>query len=189
MDFPVGDVFGNTKRIIEAAINARDNLDASIIVFPELCLSGYPPEDLLLRKDFMAAISRGLKNICGATKGIMVIVGYPEKTAEGTYNAAAIIMDGAIKHHYRKRLLPNYGVFDEKRYFIPGDSPCVFEAGGQRIGITICEDIWQPGPVEETVEEGATLILNLNASPFHQGKAVERKNQVRARIAATRVPL
>lgn len=189
MDFPVGDVFGNTNRIIEAAIGARDNLNASIIVFPELCLSGYPPEDLLLRNDFMAAISQCLEKLCGAIKGIMVIVGYPEKTAEGTYNAAAIIMDGTIKHHYRKRLLPNYGVFDEKRYFIPGDSTCVFEAEEQRIGVTICEDIWQPGPVEETVEAGATLILNLNASPFHQGKADERKKQVRARIAATGVPL
>jgi NAD+ synthase (glutamine-hydrolysing) len=189
LDLKVGDIAGNARRILDTANEARDRLDAKAVVFPELTLSGYPPEDLILRRDFLAAVGQALEELARKITGITAIVGFPETTDEGVYNSAAVLRDGAIRHVYRKQLLPNYGVFDEKRYFQTGHAPCVFELEGVPAGLTLCEDIWQPGPVEQAVRAGARLILNLNASPYQAGKLRDREAVVRERIAAAGIPL
>ena len=189
LDFLVGDVAGNARRVLEAAREARDRLGANAVVFPELTLSGYPPEDLILRRDFLAAVETALERLAREIDGITVILGFPEATDAGVYNSAAVIRDGNIQRTYRKQRLPNYGVFDEKRYFRPGDAACVFELGGVPVGLTICEDIWRPGPVEQAGSAGARLILNLNASPYQAGKARDREAVVRERVGAAGIPL
>ncbi len=189
LDFLVGDVAGNARRVLESAREARDRLGADAVVFPELTLSGYPPEDLILRRDFLAAVETALERLAREIDGITIIVGFPEATDAGVYNSAAVIRDGTIQHTYRKQRLPNYGVFDEKRYFQPGDAACVFELGGVPVGLTICEDIWQPGPVEQAAAAGARLILNLNASPYQAGKVRDREAVVRERVGAAGIPL
>jgi NAD+ synthase (glutamine-hydrolysing) len=189
LDFLVGDVTGNARRVLEASTEARDRLGADAIVFPELTLSGYPPEDLILRRDFLAAVESALDGLAREVTGITAIVGFPENADPGVFNSAAVIRDGAVQHIYRKQRLPNYGVFDEKRYFQPGDSPCVFELGGVPVGLTICEDIWQPGPVEQAARAGARLILNLNASPYQAGKLRDREAVVRERVSTAGIPL
>ena len=189
LDFLVGDVAGNARRVLEAAAEARDRLGAAAIVFPELTLSGYPPEDLLLRRDFLATVESILDDLAAKLFGITAIVGFPEVTDAGIFNSAAVIADGAAQHIYRKQHLPNYGVFDEKRYFLPGHAPCVFELAGVRVGLTICEDIWRSGPVEQAAHAGAQLILNLNASPYQAGKIREREAVVRERVTAAGIPL
>ena len=188
-DFLVGDVAGNARRVLEAAEEARDRLGAAAIVFPELTLSGYPPEDLLLRRDFLATVETTLTEMAARLPGITAIVGFPEVTDAGIFNSAAVMADGAVQHIYRKQRLPNYGVFDEKRYFQPGDKPCVFDLDGIPVGLTICEDIWQPGPVEQAAQAGARLILNLNASPYQAGKVREREAVVRERVTKAGIPL
>jgi NAD+ synthase (glutamine-hydrolysing) len=188
-DFLVGDVAGNARRVLEAAEEARDRLGAAAIVFPELTLSGYPPEDLLLRRDFLATVETTLTEMAARLPGITAIVGFPEVTHAGIFNSAAVMADGAVQHIYRKQRLPNYGVFDEKRYFQPGDKPCVFDLAGIPVGLTICEDIWQPGPVEQAAQAGARLILNLNASPYQAGKVREREAVVRERVTKAGIPL
>ena len=189
LDFMVGDIDGNARRILAAAGEARDRLGAQAIVFPELTLSGYPPEDLVLRRDFLARVETVLQGLAAELAGITAIVGFPEAADEGVYNSAAVLEGGAIRHVYRKQCLPNYGVFDEKRYFQPGRDSCVFELAGVAVGLTICEDIWHPGPVEAAARAGARLILNLNASPYQAGKLREREAAVRERIAIAGVPL
>ena len=189
LDFLVGDVAGNARRVLEAVREARDRLGADAVVFPELTLSGYPPEDLILRRDFLAAVETALERLAPEIAGITIIVGFPEATDAGVYNCAAVIRDGVIHRTYRKQRLPNYGVFDEKRYFRPGDAACVFELGGVPVGLTICEDIWQPGPVEQAAAAGARLILNLNASPYQAGKVRDREAVVRDRVGAAGIPL
>ena len=189
LDFLVGDVTGNARRVLEAAEEARDRLNADAILFPELTLSGYPPEDLILRRDFLTKVESTLEEIAVRLTGITAIVGFPESTDEGVFNSAAVLFEGSIRHIYRKQHLPNYGVFDEKRYFQPGHAPCVFPLGGVPVGLTICEDIWQAGPVEQAARAGARLILNLNASPYQAGKVREREAMVRERVTATGIPL
>ena len=189
LDFLVGDVTGNARRVLEAAEEARDRLNADAILFPELTLSGYPPEDLILRRDFLTKVESTLEEIAVRLTGITAIVGFPESTDEGVFNSAAVLFEGSIRHIYRKQHLPNYGVFDEKRYFQPGHAPCVFPLGGVPVGLTICEDIWQAGPVEQAARSGARLILNLNASPYQAGKVREREAVVRERVTATGIPL
>ncbi|HQU14870.1 MAG: NAD+ synthase [Chromatiales bacterium 21-64-14] len=185
----VGDVPGNVARIAAAAIRARDELAADLVVFPELALSGYPPEDLLLRDDFRRAVTAGLEQLRAAVRGIHLLVGYPRTHADALYNAAALLRDGAIEAVYHKHLLPNYSVFDEKRYFSAGTEACVADVRGVPVGITICEDIWAPGPVRQAAAAGARLILNLNASPFHLNKAAERERVAAERAAECGLPL
>ena len=189
LDFLVGDVQGNARRVLEAATESRDRLQAQAVVFPELTLSGYPPEDLILRPDFLASIERVLNELAGRIQGITAIVGFPEKHIGMPYNSAAVIRDGAIVRVYRKQALPNYGVFDEKRYFRPGHESCVFDLHGVPVGLTICEDLWLPGPVERAAEAGARLVLNLNASPYQAGKSRDREAVARERLAVAGVPL
>jgi NAD+ synthase (glutamine-hydrolysing) len=189
LDFLVGDVQGNARRVLDAARDARDRLGATAVVFPELTLSGYPPEDLILRPDFLNAVQHALHDLAGQIHGITALVGFPEKQVGMPYNSAAVIRDGAIRAVYRKQALPNYGVFDEKRYFLPGHAPCVFDLDGVPVGLTICEDVWLPGAVEQAAEAGAKLVLNINASPYQAGKTRDREAVVWERIAVAGVPV
>lgn len=178
----VGDVAGNTRRIIEVAKEARDQLRAHAVLFPELALTGYPPEDLLLRPELNSRIEKALQLLCDdSLAGIDIIVGYPILREGLLFNAAGVIRDGQLFAEYHKALLPNYSVFDEKRYFEPGGEPCVFDIQGVPVGITICEDIWYKTPAARAAEQGARILLNLNASPFHHGKAPEREMLVKKR--------
>ena len=188
LDFTVGDVPGNCDRIIEASIQARDQLHAQLIVFPELTLSGYPPEDLLLRPGFQRLIDECLTRITREVTGIHMLVGHPEKLADGLYNTASLICDGEILTRCRKRNLPNYGVFDEKRYFVSGNGFSVAEVNGVTIGITVCEDIWMSPTAMAAKQAGAELLININASPFHTGKGDERESVVAQRVNETGCP-
>lgn len=188
IDFVVGRIEGNRDRILETLKDARQN-HVDLVIFPELCLTGYPPEDLLLRTDFLDQVDAVLEDIACATQGITAIIGFPERKGGHLFNSAAVLRDGRQLKTYQKRLLPNYGVFDEKRYFKEGEAPCVFEMEGISIGLTLCEDIWHEGPVEATVAAGADLIVSLNASPFHSGKLNERHALIRERAVANQTPI
>jgi NAD+ synthase (glutamine-hydrolysing) len=179
----VGDIDGNTAQIIDVCRRVRDSLECKIVVFPELALTGYPPEDLLLRGDFILEVERGLERIGNEIKDVTAVIGHPFRDQTRLYNAASIFREGQIIARYYKRELPNYSVFDEKRYFCAGTKPCIVEVESVRLGITICEDIWHDGPVEESAAAGADLIVNLNASPFHIDKANERESRVVAQRA------
>ncbi|MGH8548873.1 MAG: NAD+ synthase [Methylococcales bacterium] len=185
----VGDIDGNRDRILKAAETARDELRADVVVFPELSISGYPPEDLLLRSDFIAKSTDALAELARKSQRICVVVGFPEKANERLFNSAAVLQSGEIRAVYRKCQLPNYGVFDEKRYFSPGFEPCLFDIRGVKLGLALCEDVWTEGAVERSSAAGAQLILNLNASPFHARKITEREAVLRERIKASRVPI
>ncbi|MGD2117455.1 MAG: NAD+ synthase [Chromatiales bacterium] len=178
----VGDVRGNAERIIEAANRARDDFQADIVAFPELSLTGYPPEDLLLRPAFIEATEQAFDHVRESVKGIAVVLGYPRNRLGKLYNAAGVLRDGELLVEYFKHALPNYSVFDEKRYFTPGEQACVIEVKGVPIGITICEDVWEEGPVAQSVAAGAKLLLNINASPFDIEKSM-RREQMLARHA------
>ncbi len=189
LDFLVGDISGNTDKILIAAAEARDRLHADLIVFPELTVTGYPPEDLLLRPGFVGQVEPAMHRLCAGIQGITAVVGYPAATPEGLRNSVAVIGDGAIQAVYHKHLLPNYSVFDEKRYFTPGTGPTVTTIKGVRVGLTICEDVWQPEPACQAAAAGAQLLLNLNASPFHVGKGVLRLEILRRRVAECGLPI
>ncbi len=189
IDLLVGDVHGNARRIIEVAGQARDRLQADLVLFPELALTGYPPEDLLLRPGLQVHVLEALEAIRQQVRGIAVVVGHPHRDIAGLHNAASVIHEGRIEAVCLKQHLPNYSVFDEKRYFVPGEGGCVFELKGARLGLTICEDIWNPGPAAMVREAGGQLILNINASPFHLGKESEREAAVRDRVRETGLPV
>jgi NAD+ synthase (glutamine-hydrolysing) len=177
IDAVVGDIPGNEAKIAAQIAAARDAA-AQVVVFPELALTGYPPEDLLLKEHFLADTRAALERIAAGVEGIVAIVGYPER-AEDVYNAAAVLADGAIQASYRKQHLPNYGVFDELRYFQPGQRGATIEVDGVTVGLTICEDIWQPGPpLSDEALSGARIIVNLSASPYHAGKSVDRERML-----------
>ena len=164
----VGDIAGNAAKIAGHTAAARDE-GAALVVFPELSLSGYPPEDLLLKTAFLEEAGAALEDLAAQTRGIVALVGFPE-SAEDVYNSAAVLADGEVAAVYRKMYLPNYGVFDEQRYFQSGAEAAIFELNGIPIGLSICEDIWEPGPpaMSEALA-GAQLIVNLSASPYRAG--------------------
>ncbi|MFP8966591.1 NAD+ synthase [Pokkaliibacter sp. CJK22405] len=189
LDFLVGDIPGNTEKVIHAAHEARDRLGADVVAFPELTLTGYPPEDLLLRPSLQLRVSKALQRLQDEVQGIGIIIGYPWREPEGLYNMAAYIANGQIQGIYRKQCLPNYQVFDEKRYFVSGHLPCVVEVAGRAVAITICEDMWQPQPVMQAREAGAELIININASPFHIGKWEERRKLLSERARQAGCPI
>jgi NAD+ synthase (glutamine-hydrolysing) len=188
LDFLVGDVQGNALRIISAAEEARDRHKADCVVFPELALTGYPPEDLLMRPALIERVGRAIDYMAARVRGIDLIVGHPWLVDARLYNAASLLRDGAMIETYCKQLLPNYSVFDEKRYFYAGTDCRVVTIKGARVGLTICEDMWEPGPLERTAQAGAQVIVNINASPYHVGKRVEREATLRSRVAAMGVP-
>ncbi len=170
----VGDIAGNAERVRDG-IRAARSADAELVLFPELALTGYPPEDLLLKEHFLADAAAALHELAAEANGIVAIVGFPQR-AEGVFNAAAVLAAGAVHAVYHKVYLPNYGVFDEQRYFQAGPGGAVLDIGTQRVGLTICEDMWEPGPpAGEEALAGATLILNISASPYHAGKGAERE--------------
>ena len=180
IDTVVGDLDGNRERILGRVREARE-AGADLILLPELATTGYPPEDLLLRPGFIRAAERSLEAIAAEVRGIVALVGTPHFDTD-LYNAAAVCADGEIKAIYRKRFLPNYGVFDEDRYFAPGGDLVMLGLGGVKVGLTICEDLWQPGPpATDLALAGAELVVNLSASPFHIGKDREREEMLVAR--------
>ncbi len=175
-DFPVGAVTQNTDRIMALIEQARDTHGADIVLFPELAISGYPPEDLLLRPGFLADCEQAVQRIAARVHGIVAVVGWPQSVGSVVYNAASVLRDGRIAATYRKRELPNYAVFDERRYFDvdPDGEHCVFDLKGTPVGLVICEDLWFPEPLAATVRAGAELVLVPNASPYERGKHAQR---------------
>ncbi|MDC0663021.1 NAD+ synthase [Marinobacter sp. SS21] len=175
VDFLVGDIPGNTQLVIEAAVKGAAEYRADVVVFPELCLTGYPPEDLLLRPSLDLRIQEALDTLVEANLPTAIVIGAPLRLQGLLYNAALVIEQGKITHRYHKRFPPNYQVFDEKRYFAAGSDTGVVQLCGVPVGITVCEDIWSEGPVEDAAAAGAKLILNLNASPYDIDKQARRK--------------
>lgn len=184
----VGDIPGNTEKVIHWAREAQER-GGDVIVFPELTLSGYPPEDLLLRPSMALRVDRALDQIKNADLTITLVLGYPRVVAGRVFNMAGVIAGGQLVCEYAKQCLPNYQVFDEMRYFVPGDGACVFDLKGIPTSLTVCEDIWQPGPVDQAREAGARLMLNLNASPFHRGKPREREQLLAERARQGHMPI
>jgi NAD+ synthase (glutamine-hydrolysing) len=181
----VGDIQGNAALVASWTAEARA-AGADLVVFPELAVCGYPPEDLVLKDHFVAGCREALAKVAEACLDVVALVGLPLAEDGRTYNAAAILAGGSIRGFYRKILLPNYAVFDEKRYFASGDQAVVLSAGGLRLGVTICEDIWEDdGPGESSaVLGGAGIIINLSMSPYHRGKGDERKTMLAERAKA-----
>src|SRR6266581_733891 len=180
----VGDLEGNRDLILARLGEARDK-GADLVLFPELAVTGYPPEDLLLRPGFVRAAARTLDEIAKETRGLVALVGFPHFDAD-LFNACAVCTDGEVKAVYRKRFLPNYGVFDEDRYFAPGRDLVLLEVGETLIGVTICEDMWQPGPpATDLALAGAELLVNISASPFHLLRDREREEMFRTRARDT----
>jgi NAD+ synthase (glutamine-hydrolysing) len=184
----VGDMAGNIRLILGSADAAR-RLDADLLLTPELVLTGYPPEDLLLRDGFYRATEHALGELAGKLAGMPAVIGHPHMQAGRHYNAASLLRGGRVETTYFKHHLPNSEVFDEERYFSAGDAACVFELDGVRFGINICEDVWQPGPAGRAREAGAQVLLVPNGSPYHLNKQSTRYDVVRARIAETGLPV
>src|SRR3712207_4518392 len=173
----VGDLDGNRERILDRLREARD-AGADLVLFPELAVTGYPPEDLLLRPDFLQAARGSLYAIAAEATGIAALVGTPHLDRD-LFNACAVCADGRVQAIYRKRFLPNYGVFDEDRYFQPGRDLLLLRIGETLVGPTICEDIWQPGPpATDLALAGAHVVANVSASPFHLGKGRQREEML-----------
>jgi NAD+ synthase (glutamine-hydrolysing) len=177
IDSRVGDIDGNVAKIVERIAQARD-ARAELVLFPELAVTGYPPEDLLLKEHFLLAAREAVAELAREAEGIVALVGFPER-ADDVHNALAVLAEGELKAVYRKSVLPNYGVFDEQRYFQVGEGGAVLQLGDARLGLTICEDIWTPGPpFSDEALAGAPLILNASASPYHANKGVERERML-----------
>ena len=190
IDPVVGDISGNVRRIVEACHQAKRNSRADIIVFPEMTITGYPPEDLLLREGLFPQVNQALSDICAQVKDMVCVVGYPMKDSLGEcFNMAAWIESGSIQASYMKQNLPNYSVFDEQRYFEAGDRPCVVEYKGIRFGLLICEDIWKISPATQAKEAGAEIILSLNASPFSAEKHQDRLTMIQRRVDEVGLPV
>jgi NAD+ synthase (glutamine-hydrolysing) len=186
-DFPVGAVTKNADRIIEMIATARGEYGADLVLFPELALSGYPPEDLLLRPSFLADCETAIQRIARAATGIVAIVGWPQSAGAVVYNAASVLRDGEVLQTYRKRELPNYAVFDERRYFEvdPDRDNCVFAVKDAQVGLIICEDLWFPEAIAQTVAAGAQVVMVPNASPFERDKHAQRDNLLAQRAQET----
>lgn len=188
MNCMVGDIKGNVSKIISAIHEAKAQ-GASLLVTPELSLCGYPPEDLLLRQDFLNACALALSQLSESAQGITVIVGHPHQVGEDCYNAASVLEHGNIIATYHKQALPNHSVFDEKRYFKAGSTPLVFDHQGVKVGILVCADVWEPGPAKLAKAAGAECLIAINASPFHLEKQSSRLNVSRARVKETGLAL
>jgi NAD+ synthase (glutamine-hydrolysing) len=190
-DFPVGAVARNAARIAGLIAEARDEHKADLIVFPELALSGYPPEDLLLRPSFLLECEAALQRLAASVDGIVALVGWPQSAGSIVYNAVSVLRDRAVEATYRKRELPNYAVFDERRYFEvdPDGGSCVIDIKGIKVGLIICEDLWFAEPLADTVAHGAEIVVVPNASPFDHGKLARRDALLEMRVAESGVAL
>ena len=186
----VGDIQGNTDKVISVASEVASDDEPLLLVFPELTLTGYPPEDLLMRDSLHDQIETALMRLASELPAeLYVVIGYPRRSGGQLVNAAGVIHRGAIIGEYFKQRLPNYQVFDEKRYFAEGQGACVVDMAGIKVGITICEDIWHREPAYEAARSGAELLINLNASPFHRGKHKERWQVLAARATEHNIPM
>ena len=184
---------GNAQKIIAAAREAHA-AGARLLLTPELAICGYAAEDLYLRPAFLAACDDAVQTVARETAGLQdlaIVLGHPQRHAAGplSHNAASVLRHGVVEQTYAKQELPNYQVFDERRYFTPGHAPCVFTVGGMRVGVLICEDAWFPGPARRAADAGAELLAVINASPFHMGKSAQREDTMRARVRETGLPL
>ncbi len=188
LNLVVGDIDGNASRVIEAAEQARDQFDADVIVFPELAFCGYPPEDLLLRPSLIVRVEQALNRL-RVVKGVDLIIGVPLMGRHGLENQALVLRDGEVVARYAKQHLPNYQVFDEKRYFVKGQNTVTYNCKGVDVALLICEDLWYQGPARRAKEAGADLIISLNASPFHMNKQTLRHQVTKDRCLESDVPI
>ncbi|HEX3848919.1 MAG TPA: NAD+ synthase [Steroidobacteraceae bacterium] len=190
LNFIVGDVDGNTSRIVAAAAEARDRHHADVIMVPELAVSGYPPEDLLFHSGMRLQVGRSIERLKSEVRGITLIAGYPEYAGSRIFNSAIVIRDGAVLANHRKACLPNYRVFDEKRYFTPGTEPTVVDLNGVKAGVLVCEDVWDAAPAGQARAAGAKVLLIINASPYEAGKQSQREQEVCGpRVGETGIPV
>jgi len=189
VDLAVGDVAGNTQKIIDYSVRARDELDAHLVVFPELSVCGYPPEDLLFHAGLRHMVETAIGEIRAKVSGIAVLIGFPEYDEGEIFNSCAVFRNGERIAHYRKQLLPNYSVFDEERYFTRGKRATVFKIDGVRFGINICEDVWSPGPIAASRSAGAECVIAINGSPYELKSQANREAQVRKRVLEVEVPV
>lgn len=189
LDFLVGDIAGNTQKIIDYALKARDELNADIVVFPELAITGYPPEDLLLRSGLYKRMHAAIKQIQEQVNNINIIVGYPSQNKDRRFNEAIVLHNKKIVATYRKQKLPNYSVFDEKRYFDAANEPCVINIAGVNIALTICEDLWHPEPMAQAARVSAQLMISINSSPFDMYKPHKREQIMSQRAREGKMPI
>jgi NAD+ synthase (glutamine-hydrolysing) len=190
LNLVVGDVDGNTSRIVAAALTARDRDHADVAMMPELAVCGYPPEDLLFHSGMRLQVGRSLDRLKQEVRGITLIAGYPEYEGSKIFNSAIVIRDGMVLANHRKACLPNYRVFDEKRYFTPGTEPTLVELNGIRTGVLVCEDVWDAEPAQRARQAGAEVLLVINASPYEVDKQIQREQEiVRARVGEVGIPL
>ena len=188
LNMMVGDIDGNVARIIATAKEARDKFAADIIVFPELALCGYPPEDLLLRPSLAIRIDQALQQL-KTVQGIDIIFGAPVHTEQGLQNQALVLRDGEVVAQYAKQMLPNYGVFDEKRYFVSGEETVVYDCKGVSVGLLVCEDLWFDAPAKQLKAAGAEVIISINASPYHINKPSLRQQVIKERCSDVALPI
>ena len=189
IDLAVGDVAGNTAKIIDYANRARDELQADLVVFPELSVCGYPPEDLLFHAGLRKRTEQAVADVRDGVRGIAVMLGFPEYDNDHIFNACVVFADGELVASYRKHLLPNYSVFDEERYFTSGKDAAVFRLNGIAVGLLICEDIWQPAPIAAARAAGAECVIVMNGSPYEVNYQQKRERIVAARVAEAQIPV
>ena len=189
IDLAVGAVAANTRKIIDYANRARDELQADLVVFPELSICGYPPEDLLFHAGLRQRTEAAVAEIREAVSGIAVLIGYPEYVDDNIHNSCGVFADGEMLCSYRKQLLPNYRVFDEERYFTAGNDAAVFPLKGIRIGLVICEDAWRPGPIAAARSAGAECIVSINGSPYDTDAQRRREARLRTRADESGIPI
>src|SRR3982074_2337622 len=189
LDLLVGDVHGNATRVIDTARRARADLRADLVLFPELSLSGYPPEDLVFHRGFRRQIEAGLAKVREEVQDVSVMIGFPEYAGTSIYNSAALIGGGMVAAIHRKAELPNYKVFDEKRYFQAGAQPSVVDVQGFRCGLLVCEDIWEPETAQIARADGAEPLIVINASPYEIHKQRESEDVARARVWDVGLPM
>jgi len=189
LNFVVGAIDDNTTLLIDSARRAIAEFNAQFVIFPELTLTSYPPEDLLLRPSLAPRMKVAMDRILAAKLPTTLVFGYPESSDGKLYNSLAVVDHGKLLATYRKQCLPNYQVFDERRYFQAGNQPCVLEIHGLRLGFTICEDLWEEMPTQQFEHQSLDLLLNINASPFHRGKACERRQLLKRRSQAIGAPI
>lgn len=189
IDLAVGDVAGNTAKILDYAQRARNELHADLVIFPELSICGYPPEDLLFHSGLRKRTEQAMHDIRAAARDITIVVGFPEYADGLIYNSCAVLQHGELLCSYRKQCLPNYGVFDEERYFAKGGRAAVFRINGVAFGLTICEDIWQPAPTAAARAAGAECIISINGSPYELGSQNHRESVAGNRISECGIPM